>query len=568
MDTVLASAVPAESAADVRAAEDFAIISGTINDPKKNPYLIKSWDAEDLQRKLSGLSDDIIAIWVKCITHLQAYAWRIHSKDCNDRECFGGCGPDEPDRVSRLFFHPKQAEFIAWNGDEAWVITGNRWGKTDANVFRGICQANGYNPLTNELYQTPQDVWIVGLDFPMVRDILVPKFKMQMPEVGVKWSEDVSSWDFNKTDLIAKLFNGSEVGFKSADSGIEKFRGAGKDYIGFDEEPKKEVFSEACIRIKAGRNLLIRGSMTPDPFKGLTWTYKEILKNEVRQADPMNLKIWTGATTENPGLSNRMIDRLKGNMEEWEQQVRIFGNYAMGLGRCAFSETGLMRLRDNQRGPIEVRNISDSSKLLIYEEVSSDFGYSIGVDTAEGLEHGDNSVAVILKRDLIPSVAAILVGKIDPDTLGAHVLLLADEWNEAYIVIETNNHGFSVIGKVREAGYGNIYSEKVFDKWGQKESKKWGWNTNALTRPILVDAISVAVRDEVIDIADKDIVDELGTFIINEKGKAEAQSGCKDDRVMALGLALQGHIRCPQYEKPVKAVIEIESPHELAYMGM
>ena len=546
---------------------DLFLISQTINNPQKNPYLTSRWGAEDLSKRLSGLSDQVASMWIGCITHLQTYAWRVHSKGCEDRECFGGCGHEKV----RLFFHSKQAEFIAWDGDEAWVITGNRWGKTDALVFRAVCQANGYNPLTNELYQTPQNIWIVGLDFPMVRDILVPKFKKQMPELGMKWSEEIASWDFNKTDLIARLFNGSEVGFKSSDSGIEKFRGAGKDLICFDEETQKEVYSEASIRVEAGRKLRIRGSMTPDPFKGLTWTYKNILKNEVRQADPKNLRIWTGATSENPGLSESVIDRLKSNMEEWEQEVRIYGNYALGLGRCAFNGEGLKRLKDGVREPIEVREIhktaSSAAKLFIYEEKSNDFGYSIGVDTAEGLEHGDNSVVVILRRSLIPTVAAVLVGKIDPDTLGASVLILADEWNEAYITIETNNHGFAVIGKIRDAGYGNMYSEKSFDKWGQKESRKWGWNTNILTRPILVDTIAQAIRDNAIEIADLDMIDELSTFIINEKGKAEAQSGCEDDRVMALGLALQGHIRCPQYEKPVKQVAEFEPINELAWMG-
>ena len=540
------------------------IISQTINDKSKNPYLIKSWDADDLYSKLASLSDDVAETWIKCITHLQTYAWRMHSKDCIKRGCPGDCGYDE----ARLFFHPKQAEYIAWNGDESWVITGNRWGKTDALVFRAVCQANGYNPLTNELYPTPQNIWIVGLDFPMVRDILVPKFKRQMPELGMKWNEDIDLWNFNKTDLIAKLFNKSEVGFKSADSGIEKFRGAGKDLICFDEEPPKEVYSEASIRVEAGRNLLIRGSMTPDPFKGLTWTYKDILKNTQRQADPTNLRIWTGATTDNPGLSENIIRRLKSKMETWEQEVRIFGNYAMGLGRCAFNQDGLLRLKDNAKEPLEIRKISDSANLYIYEERLNDVGYCIGIDTAEGLEHGDNSVAVILKRDIPPTVSAILIGKIDPDTFGTHAIILAEEYNDAWLVIETNNHGFAVISIVRAAGYGNMYSEKTFDKWGLKESRKWGWNTNLLTRPILVDAIAQAVRDNALEIYDIDTIDEMSTFIINEKGRAEAQAGCKDDRVMALGLALQGHIRCPQYEKPVTVAHDPGPINELAYMGV
>ena len=540
-----------------------ALISETINNPDTNPYLKKKWDPAELEEKLSGLPDSIISIWINCITHLQSYAWRLHRKDCINRECPGGCGRD----IVRCFFHPKQAEFISWDGDEAWVITGNRWGKTDALVFRVVAQACGYNPLTNELYPTPQNIWLVGLDYPMVRDIIVPKFSKQMPEIGMKWNDDITSWDFSKTDLIAKLFNKSEVGLKSGDSGIEKFRGAGKDLIAFDEEPPRDVYSEVSIRIEAGRNLLIRGAMTPDPFKGLTWTYKDILKNEQRQANPKDLRIWTGSTIENPGLTESVIKRLKTRYEPWEQEVRIYGNYALGLGRCAFSDEGLKKLREQITEPQEIREISISSKLLIYENPDKDFGYIIGVDSAEGLEHGDNSVALILKRDLIPSVVGILVGKIDPDELGKTCLLLAEEYNEAYLVIETNNHGFAVISHVREAEYPNMYTEKSFDKWGQKESRKWGWNTNTITRPILVDGIAKAVRDMATRIPDRGTLDEMGTFIINEKGKAQAQAGCKDDRVMALGLAIQGHIRCPQYEKPIKKSHEREPIDRLAWMA-
>ena len=240
----------------------------------------------------------------------------------------------------------------------------------------------------------------------------------------------------------------------------------------------------------------------------------------------------------------------------------------MGLGRCAFNQDGLLRLRDNAREPLEIRKISDSASLYIYEERLNDVGYCIGIDTAEGLEHGDNSVAVILKRDVPPIVSAILIGKIDPDTFGTHSIILAEEYNDAWLVIETNNHGFAVISIVRAAGYGNMYSEKTFDKWGLKESRKWGWNTNLLTRPILVDAIAQAVRDNALEIYDIETIDEMSTFIINEKGRAEAQAGCKDDRVMALGLALQGHIRCPQYEKPVKIAHDPGPVNEFAYMGV
>lgn len=537
------------------------LIATTINDPAKNPYLKRSWDPRQIEERAKSFPSDILELWVNSIIHLQRYAWRIHSKHCENMAC-PGC----PGYTVRPYFHKKQAEYIAWNGIEAWVITGNRWGKTDALVFSVVCRMLGYNPLTNELYDLPQNAWLVGLSFPMVRDILVPKFKAQMPDVSVKWSEAMIPWDFSKTDLIAKVFNGSECGFKSCDAGIEKFRGAGKQIIAFDEEPPKEVYSEASIRIEAGKDLIIRGAMTPDPFKGLTWTYHDILNNRQRQEDPIDLRIWTGSIHENPGITTAQKRRLAAKIEAWEQEVRFEGHYISGLGRCAFDTDKLSDLRTKTLEPIEIRS-KTGGKLILWEEINRQAGYMIGIDAAEGLEHGDNSVVHIISRGLKPKLVASYAGKMEPDDLGKMALGLADEYNEAWVIIEMNNHGFTVMGSFRAANYANLYTEKHFDKWGQKESRKWGWYTNSLTRPILVDEISRCVREDALDIPDMETLQEMGTFIINPKGKAEAQHGCKDDRVIALGLCLQGHIRCPVYEPKARKDSTKEPINTLAWMS-
>ncbi len=542
--------------------KEIGLISSCINDSVKNPYLKQSWNPDEIAERARDFPPNTLELWINSIIHLQRYAWRLHSKHCENLSC-PGC----PGHEVRLYFHRKQAEFIAWDGYEAWVITGNRWGKTDALVFSIVCRLLGYNPLTNQLYDLPQNAWLVGLSFPMVRDILVPKFKKQMPDLSMKWSGDTVAWDFSKTDLIAKVFNGSECGFKSVDAGITKFRGAGKQIIGFDEEPDKEVYSECSIRVEGGKDLIIRGAMTPDPFKGLTWTYHELLRNKNRLEEPKDLKIWTGSIHENPGITDIQKKRMATKMEAWEQEVRFEGNYISGLGRCAFDADKLADLRTRTSEPTEVRSMT-GGKLLFWEEPDKKAGYVIGIDAAEGLEHGDNSVVHVLKRDLKPKLVASYAGKMEPDDLGKMALGLADEFNEAWMVIEMNNHGFTVMNAFRSANYANLYTEKNFEKWGQKESRKWGWHTNALTRPILVDEIARSIREDAIEIPDMETLSEMGTFIINPKGKAEAQHGCADDRVIALGLCLQGHIRCPQHEPPVKRQDDSRIPlNELAWMG-
>jgi len=546
-------------------AREIGIISRAINDPEINPYLKRRWDPKQIEERARDFSPEVLELWLNSIMHLQRYAWRLHAASCEDKAC-PGC----PGYSVRMYFHKKQAEYIASDANEAWVITGNRWGKTDSLVFIGVCRLLGYNPLTNELYPLPQHIWLVGLSFPMVRDILVPKFKKQMPELGLKWSgDDVPPWEFSKTDLIATIFNGSTCGFKSADAGIEKFRGAGKDLIGFDEEPPKEVYSEASIRVEAGKDLTIRGAMTPDPFKGLTWTYHEILQNTERLADPSDLRIWGGSIHDNPGITERVKKRLSSKLEEWEKEVRFEGHYISGLGRCAFDAEGLRKLRESATPAVNRRSVL-GGEILIWEPPLPSAGYIISCDAAEGLEHGDNGVVHVLRRDITPKLVASYAGKMDPDELGRLALGLADEYNEAWIVIEMNNHGFAVMSVIRQASYANIYTEKSFDKWGMKESRKWGWYTNSVSRPILVDEIARCVRDQSIEVPDIETLSEMGTFIINAKGKAEAQSGCKDDRVIALGLGLQGHIRCSIHEptKKKQELVDLPQVDQLAWMGM
>lgn len=547
----------------LKESREIGIISRTINDPKQNPYLKHTWDPKQIEERARDFSPDVLELWLNSIMHLQRYAWRLHASSCEELSC-PGC----PGYTCRLYFHKKQAEYIASDANEAWVITGNRWGKTDSLVFTGTCRVLGYNPLTNELYDLPQHIWLVGLSFPMVRDILVPKFKKQMPDLALKWSDVVSPWEFSKTDLIATVFNGSTCGFKSADAGIEKFRGAGKDLIGFDEEPPKDVYSEASIRVEAGKDLTIRGAMTPDPFKGLTWTYHELLQNKERQSDPSDLSIWTGSIHENPGITERVKKRLSSKIEAWEQEVRFEGHYISGLGRCVFHGEGLRKLRESSLAAVAVRNMTGGD-ISIWEPPDPKMGYVIGIDAAEGLEHGDNSVIHVLKRDITPKLVASYAGKMDPDELGKLAVGLADEYNEAFVVIEMNNHGFAVMSVFRHMNYANLYTEKSFEKWGAKESRKWGWYTNPVSRPILVDEIARCVRDGCIDIPDIETIAEMGTFIINAKGKAEAQHGCRDDRVIALGLALQGHIRCPMHEPKTKPIEQSAAGlvDQLAWMG-
>lgn len=538
--------------------------SSIINSKHTNPWLKSAWQPDVLANHAQKMAPEILEPWIKSILHLQAFAWRFHFRSCVDAKCLG-CGDDDGANIKdievRQYFRFKQAEYLAYEGMEGWVIAGRRFGKSEVGIFDVICKLLGYNPITHELLASPQRWWLVGLSFPMLRDNVIDTFKRIMPSQSAKWSGDDAAWDFKKGDLTANIFNGSQAIFKSCEAGEEKFQSVGLNGSYFDEEPGENIYKETRLRIKGGTDLFIRGTMTPNRTKGLTWTYKKIFKNEKRQAEG-TLKVWTGSSYENTALNKEILDQYVGDVEEWERQVVIEGRFSIGLGRGAFSPEKLISLKDKAIDPLRRENLAGGI-LSVWEDPVEDACYSIGADPAEGLEHGDNTAGCVIKRmEKELKVVATLVGAIDPDIMGRELCKLAISYNNAWIVCESNNHGLTTIKEIQRQNYINLYADKSQEELqGVTESRKMGWYTNSLSRQILVDEIARFVREDIISIPDDDTVDEMTTFIVGRTGTPKGQGGCKDDRVFALGLAIQGHVRCPMTARDK----EIPTPAKKVY---
>lgn len=533
-------------------AERRALVVRAIHDPKTNPYLLDRWAPSDLLRRAGSLPDTIIEPWIRSIEHLQTIAWRLHSPDCDPTKepiCVG-CLPTRTGGVPvvRPYFHPKQMEFIAYNGYEAWCITSKRFGKTEALLFLGACRCFGYNPITNQFRNIPIKGWIVGLDFPMVRDRLVPGFLGFLPAEHTRWSGDAKAWDYQKTDLLCTLFTESIMGFKSADSGMTKFQSVDRDLILVDEEIDEAVYKECRMRLPGGgRTLEIRGAMTPNLDLGLTWSYDELFANETRQADPMDLKIITGSIYENPAIGKRQIDALAKNMTPHERDVLLYGKYDLGKGRGAFDGARLGELLLAKRPPLRTEQWP-SGELRIWEEPEPGEAYCLGADSSEGLSHGDNSSAHLLRRtDTGTRVAATLVGRGDPDLFGRDLVELARRYANAWVLPEANTAGLVAIKAMRTLAYPYIFrpQAKQGSPAGAFENRRWGWYTSVATRPILVEGLKTAVRERTCAIWDEDTIKEMLSFIQGPDGKYQAQGNRKDDRVMSLALAVQAHLRCP-----------------------
>ena len=163
--------------------------------------------------------------------------------------------------------------------------------------------------------------------------------------------------------------------------------------------------------------------------------------------------------------------------------------------------------------------------------------YCIGADVAEGLITGDYSVCYVGDDDF--DICLRYRTHIDPDLFGRELVKIAKYYNEAYIGCENNNHGLTTLKAIQNEEYWNIFFTKTYDKIADTVTQKIGWSTTSRTKPLMINKLAEFIRNKWIGIKDKILIQEMFTYVIDDKGSTNAQDGCHDDTVMALAILLQ-----------------------------
>jgi len=116
------------------------------------------------------------------------------------------------------------------------------------------------------------------------------------------------------------------------------------------------------------------------------------------------------------------------------------------------------------------------------------------------------------------------------------------EYGNAMLVVENNNIGFSVLEKLIDAGYPNLYySTKGTHQYVEQYEAEQisnsipGFTTSQKTRPLIVAKLEEFVRNELITINSERTYQELKTFVWRN-GRPEAQRSYNDDLVMSLAI--------------------------------
>lgn len=171
--------------------------------------------------------------------------------------------------------------------------------------------------------------------------------------------------------------------------------------------------------------------------------------------------------------------------------------------------------------------------------------YSIGVDTAEGLGHGDASCVQVLRTDN-GEQAACYCERLPPDLIALIAARLGRAYNGALLVVEANNHGIATLNALRQVGYKSLFRRRMINRVYQRVTEEYGFKTTMSSKPMVISQLDEAIRTAALILHEEETFTELKGYVRDERGHTNGSP--YDDRVIALALAHHGRAFMHQRE--------------------
>jgi len=241
-------------------------------------------------------------------------------------------------------------------------------------------------------------------------------------------------------------------------------------------------------------------------------------------------------------------------------------------GSPAFSMEYVKKLKSISASVVEERpprrvNINggvitptERGRIYLFNLPSPECQYVIGADSSEGVALGDYSAAIVLNRNT-GSIDAMYHARTSPDHFAYDLMVLGflyggrDGDQGALLAIENNSIGVATVLKCDEEDYPNLYYHVNEHLATKKVTQQMGWKTTRATKKILIGEIENYLYNaqQFIYFVPSLVLEELMTFVIKgSKGemlKYQADDGCNDDLVIALGIALVANNAAPLLPK-------------------
>ena len=315
----------------------------------------------------------------------------------------------------------------------------------------------------------------------------------------------------------------------SAASSSSSIRGKSISLLYIDEAAfipgDMEFYESTYPTIASGKNSQVIITSTPNGTRGLFH------------------KLWKESEE---GINDyvRMLvtwDKVPGRDKEWKRQT--IANTSPEQFRqeheCIFRGSQFSLLPGHvleelhSKTPIDYKN-----DLNIYEYPQPDHTYIASCDVSRGTGNDYHAMSMIdITSFPYKLVATYRNNKLSPLLYPNLIYNVALEYNEAHVIIETNDIGEQVANQLYfDLEYENVImsrTEKGRKVIGHGNDATPGVRTTTPVKAIGCSTLRTMIEKEKLIINDMTTIDELGTFV--PKGKSyEADSGAHDDTVMTL----------------------------------
>ena len=376
-----------------------------------------------------------------------------------------------------------------------------------------------------------QDDYVVGIlanKGSLARDIL-SKIQKAYEYLPLWLQQGIIVW--NKGNI--ELENGSKIfAYATSAAGV---RGGSFNLIFLDEfafvphNMATEFFTSTYPVISSGKTSKVIIVSTPN---GLNLFYKMWTDAIEKRSTYKPVEIhWSQV----PGRDQAWKEETIKNTSE-EQFRQEFEVEFLGSSATLISGTKLRSLAFHEP-------IHQEEGLDIYEQPVQGRLYIATVDCAEGVGQDYSSINIIdVSETPYKQVAKYRNNKLPLLFFPTIIYSLAKKYNEAYVLIETNNIGQQVVDILHyDLEYENVYKLEHHHIKGQsisggfKRSTSFGIKTTKTVKKIGCANLKTLIENDKLKIMDFDTIAEMNTFVRIRDSYA-AEEGNHDDLVMGLVL--------------------------------
>jgi len=398
--------------------------------------------------------------------------------------------------------------------------------------------------------------------------------KMYARSSGANASRGISACSYLFLDEAAFIEKGSKV----AAAAIRTMGSVKNKHIFMVSTPnlKDSLYYPTYHNAQLGLNnykiTYLKWYYDPRYNKNLKW-YKELLTTDV-DGNEIKEIIW-----ENESIIDK-VGNIRYQPDRWKEkegdgwkatspwfveECNNSNNDAILIAQellCSFIGSGNVAVDPKVVEMQKNKNVTDQYKtdpiyddIRIFKPPITGHRYILGVDVSRG-DAGDNSAFELLDVDAIDEFGIKYIeqvaeyeGKMTGDILGELCFKYGTLYNNALIVVDCiGGYGESTVLTLLNLEYQNLYYETVqnkdyminspkLEKFVSNDEKLPGFHAKS-ARTYMVSTFIQALKSNLLRIRSIRVIGELETWVIKATGKIEHLSGCHDDTLMSIAMAM------------------------------